>query len=149
MIRRPPRSTLSSSSAASDVYKRQDERFLALNGDSLISPLILKSLAETRQDLAVVIAAKSVKEPTNYGIIDVAGDAVLKIAEKPDRPVSDLANLGMYVFTPMIFDAIARIPKSVRGEYEITDAIQLLIDQGDKVGYLNVKEEWIDVGRPW
>ena len=42
---------------------------------SLISPLTLKSLAETRQDLAVVIAAKSVKEPTNYGIIDVAGDA--------------------------------------------------------------------------
>lgn len=135
--------------AINQVKDLVDERFLALNGDSLISPLTLKSLAETRQDLAVVIAAKSVKEPTNYGIIDVAGDAVLKIAEKPDRPVSDLANLGMYVFTPMIFDAIARIPKSVRGEYEITDAIQLLIDQGDKVGYLNVKEEWIDVGRPW
>jgi UDP-N-acetylglucosamine diphosphorylase/glucosamine-1-phosphate N-acetyltransferase len=135
--------------AINQVKDLVDERFLALNGDSLISPLTLKSLAETRQDLAVVIAAKSVKEPTNYGIIDVAGDAVLKIAEKPDQPVSDLANLGMYVFTPMIFDAIARIPKSARGEYEITDAIQLLIDHGDKVGYLNVKEEWIDVGRPW
>jgi UDP-N-acetylglucosamine diphosphorylase / glucose-1-phosphate thymidylyltransferase / UDP-N-acetylgalactosamine diphosphorylase / glucosamine-1-phosphate N-acetyltransferase / galactosamine-1-phosphate N-acetyltransferase len=135
--------------AINQVKDLVDERFLALNGDSLISPLTLKSLAETRQDLAVVIAAKRVKEPTNYGIIDVAGDAVLKIAEKPDKPVSDLANLGMYTFKPMIFDAIARIPKSARGEYEITDAIQLLIDQGYKVGYLNVREEWIDIGRPW
>jgi UDP-N-acetylglucosamine diphosphorylase/glucosamine-1-phosphate N-acetyltransferase len=135
--------------AINQVKDLVDERFLALNGDSLISPFTLKSLAETSQDLAVVIAAKRVKEPINYGIIDVDGDAVLKIAEKPDQPVSDLANLGMYVFTPMIFDAIARIPKSARSEYEITDAIQLLIDQGYKVGYLNVKEEWIDVGRPW
>jgi len=57
--------------------------------------------------------------------------------------------LGIYAFTPTIFDAIAKIPKSVRGEYEITDAIQLLIDQGYKVGYLSVREEWIDIGRPW
>ncbi|MGZ7192594.1 MAG: bifunctional sugar-1-phosphate nucleotidylyltransferase/acetyltransferase [Halobacteriota archaeon] len=135
--------------AINQVKDLVDERFLALNGDSLISPLTLKSLAETRQDLPVVIAAKSVKEPTKYGIIDVAGDAVLKIAEKPDQPVSDLANLGMYVFTPIIFDAIAQIAKSARDEYEITDAIQLLIDLGHKVGYLHVKEEWIDLGMPW
>jgi bifunctional UDP-N-acetylglucosamine pyrophosphorylase/glucosamine-1-phosphate N-acetyltransferase len=135
--------------AISQVKDLVDERFLALNGDSLISPLTLKSLAEAQQDSAAVIAAKRVKEPTNYGIIDVAGDAVLKIAEKPDQPVSDLANLGIYAFKPMIFDAIAQIPKSARGEYEITDAIQLLIDQGHTVGYLNVREDWIDIGRPW
>jgi bifunctional UDP-N-acetylglucosamine pyrophosphorylase/glucosamine-1-phosphate N-acetyltransferase len=135
--------------AISQVKDLVDERFLALNGDSLISPVTLTSLAETQQDLAVVIAAKKVKEPANYGVIDVRGDTVLKIAEKPKEPVSDLANLGVYAFTPMIFDAIAKISKSVRGEYEITDAIQLLIDQGYKVGYLNVREEWIDIGRPW
>jgi bifunctional UDP-N-acetylglucosamine pyrophosphorylase/glucosamine-1-phosphate N-acetyltransferase len=135
--------------AISQVKDIVDERFLALNGDSLISPVTLKSLAETQQDLAVVIAAKKVKEPANYGVIDVRGNTVLKIAEKPDKPVSDLANLGIYALTPTIFDAIAKIPKSVRGEYEITDAIQLLIDQGYKAGYLSVREEWIDIGRPW
>jgi UDP-N-acetylglucosamine diphosphorylase / glucose-1-phosphate thymidylyltransferase / UDP-N-acetylgalactosamine diphosphorylase / glucosamine-1-phosphate N-acetyltransferase / galactosamine-1-phosphate N-acetyltransferase len=135
--------------AINQVKDVVDERFLALNGDSLVSPITLKSLAETQEDSAVVIAAKGVKEPTNYGIIDVTGDAVLKIAEKPDKPVSDLANLGIYAFTPIIFDAIAQIPKSTRGEYEITDAIQLLIEEGHKVRYLNVREEWVDIGRPW
>jgi UDP-N-acetylglucosamine diphosphorylase / glucose-1-phosphate thymidylyltransferase / UDP-N-acetylgalactosamine diphosphorylase / glucosamine-1-phosphate N-acetyltransferase / galactosamine-1-phosphate N-acetyltransferase len=135
--------------AIGQVKDLVDERFLAVNGDSLISPLTLKSLAEAQQDSAAVIAAKRVKDPTNYGIIDVAGDVVSKIAEKPDQPISDLANLGIYAFKPMIFDAIAQIPKSARGEYEITDAIQLLIDQGYAVGYLNVREEWIDIGRPW
>jgi glucose-1-phosphate thymidylyltransferase long form len=135
--------------AIGQVRDLVDERFLALNGDSLVNPLTLKSLAETQKDSAVVIAAKRVKEPTNYGIIDVVGHAVLKITEKPGKPVSDLANLGIYAFNPMIFDAIAQIPKSARGEYEITDAIQLVIDQGDKVRYLDVREQWIDIGRPW
>jgi UDP-N-acetylglucosamine diphosphorylase/glucosamine-1-phosphate N-acetyltransferase len=123
-------------------------RFLALNGDSLISHVTLKLLADTSAP-AVVIAAKRVKEPTNYGIIDVRGDAVLKIVEKPDKPVSDLANLGIYAFEPVIFDAIKQIPKSARGEFEITDAIQFLIEQGHTVRYLDVREEWIDIGRPW
>jgi UDP-N-acetylglucosamine diphosphorylase / glucose-1-phosphate thymidylyltransferase / UDP-N-acetylgalactosamine diphosphorylase / glucosamine-1-phosphate N-acetyltransferase / galactosamine-1-phosphate N-acetyltransferase len=135
--------------AVSQVRDLVDERFLALNGDSLVSPLTLKSLAEAQKDSAVVIAAKRVKDPTNYGIIDVVGDAVVKITEKPGKPVSDLANLGIYAFNPMIFDAIAQIPKSARDEYEITDAIQLVIDQGDKVRYLDVREQWIDIGRPW
>ncbi len=135
--------------AISQVKDLIDERFLALNGDSLISPLTLKSLAKTQQDSAVVIAAKRVKEPTHYGIIDVAGDTVLKIVEKPNKPASDLANLGIYAFKPMIFDAIAQIHTSARGEYEITDAIQLMIKEGHKVRYLDVREEWIDIGRPW
>jgi UDP-N-acetylglucosamine diphosphorylase / glucose-1-phosphate thymidylyltransferase / UDP-N-acetylgalactosamine diphosphorylase / glucosamine-1-phosphate N-acetyltransferase / galactosamine-1-phosphate N-acetyltransferase len=135
--------------AINQVSDLVDERFLALNGDSLISPLTLKQLAETPQDQVAVIAAKKVKEPANYGIIDATDDIVLRIAEKPDRPVSHLANMGIYAFEPVIFDAIAQISRSARGEYEITDAIQLLIDQGHEVRYLDVKEQWIDIGRPW
>jgi len=135
--------------AIGQVKDLVDERFLVLNGDSLISPLTLKLLAETPRDRAVVVAAKRVKEPTNYGIIQADGDAVLEIAEKPGKPVSDLANLGIYAFEPEIFEAIAQIPKSARGEYEITDAIQLLIDHEHNVRYLDVREEWIDIGRPW
>jgi len=135
--------------AINQVRDLVDERFLALNGDSLVSPLTLKLLAETAPDRAVLIAAKRVKEPSNYGILDVIDDAVVRIAEKPDEPVSDLANLGIYAFEPDIFECIAQTRKSERGEYEITDAIQLLIDQGYCVGYMKVAEEWIDIGRPW
>lgn len=126
-----------------------DERFLAINGDSLISPRLLKLLAEAPQDLVVVVAAKRVDNPASYGVVVTKGDVVLRIVEKPNRRVSNLANLGVYAFDPIIFDAIAQVGESIRGEYEITDAIQLLIERGHSVQYRNVEEQWIDVGRPW
>ncbi len=125
-----------------------DERFLAINGDSLISPLTLKLLAEAPPEV-VVVAAKRVEDPGRYGAIDAKGDVVLRIVEKPATPVSNLANLGIYAFDPIIFDAIFQTRKSSRGEYEITDSIQLLIEQGHTVQYRNIEEPWIDVGRPW
>jgi bifunctional UDP-N-acetylglucosamine pyrophosphorylase/glucosamine-1-phosphate N-acetyltransferase len=126
-----------------------DERFLAINGDSLISPRLLKLLAEAPQDRVVVVAAKRVDNPANYGAVVTKGDVVLRIVEKPNRRVSNLANIGVYAFDPIIFDAIAQIGESTRGEYEITDAIQLLIERGHSVQCRNVEEQWIDVGRPW
>ena len=135
--------------AINQVRDLVDERFLALNGDSLVSSLTLKLLAQTAPDRVVHIAAKRVKEPSNYGILEVIDDAVVRITEKPDEPRSDLANLGIYAFEPEIFECIAETRKSARGEYEITDAIQLLIDQGYRVGFTKVEEPWIDIGRPW
>jgi bifunctional UDP-N-acetylglucosamine pyrophosphorylase/glucosamine-1-phosphate N-acetyltransferase len=134
--------------AINQVRDLVDERFLALNGDSLVSSLTLKLLAQTAPD-RVHIAAKRVKEPSNYGILEVIDDAVVRITEKPDKPRSDLANLGIYAFEPDIFECIAETRKSARGEYEITDTIQSLIDQGYPVGYTKVEEQWIDIGRPW
>lgn len=125
-----------------------DERFLAINGDSLISPLTLKLLTEAPPEV-VVVAAKRVDDPGRYGTIDAKGDVVLRIVEKPATPVSNLANLGIYAFDPIIFDAISQTRKSSRGEYEITDSIQLLIERGHTVQFRNVEEPWIDVGRPW
>ena len=131
--------------AINQVRDLVDERFLALNGDSLVSPRTLKLLVQTAPDRLVLIAAKRVKEPSNYGILEVTDDAVVRIAEKPNEPVSDLANLGIYAFEPDIFECIAETRKSARGEYEITDTIQLLIDQGYRVGYVKVEEQWIDI----
>jgi bifunctional UDP-N-acetylglucosamine pyrophosphorylase/glucosamine-1-phosphate N-acetyltransferase len=125
-----------------------DTRFLAINGDSLISPLTLKLLAAAPPEV-VVVAAKRVDDPARYGVVDAKGDVVLRIVEKPATPVSNLANLGIYAFDPIIFDAISQTRKSARGEFEITDSIQLLIEQGHAVRYRNVEEPWIDVGRPW
>jgi UDP-N-acetylglucosamine diphosphorylase/glucosamine-1-phosphate N-acetyltransferase len=135
--------------AIGQVKDLVDERFLTLNGDSLIGQITLKRLAASPRDRTVVIAAKRVKDPAKYGVIEAKDDVVMGILEKPDSPVSDLANVGIYAFEPIIFDAIARITKSVRGEYEITDAIQLLINEGHYVRYIEVEDLWIDVGRPW
>jgi bifunctional UDP-N-acetylglucosamine pyrophosphorylase/glucosamine-1-phosphate N-acetyltransferase len=73
---------------------------------------------------------------------------VEKLVEKPKTSASDLANAGIYVFEPTIFDAIDNTPLSTRGELEITDSIQFLIDSGKHVGFSNI-EEWQDVGFPW
>lgn len=59
------------------------------------------------------------------------------------------ANAGIYVFPTSIFDAIKRTELSVRGEYEITDSLQMLIDEGADVGYLTLSGNWLDIGKPW
>ncbi|HYA32512.1 MAG TPA: bifunctional sugar-1-phosphate nucleotidylyltransferase/acetyltransferase [Candidatus Bathyarchaeia archaeon] len=135
--------------ALNQVRDLVDERFLALNGDSVVSPSTLKLLANAACDHTVLIAAKRVKEPSNYGVLEVIDNAVVRITEKPDHAVSDLANLGIYTFEPTIFEWISKTQKSARGEYEITDTIQLLIDDGRQVGFTKVEAQWIDVGRPW
>lgn len=125
------------------------ERFLVLNGDSLVSPSTLQHLIKRARVQSTVIAATKVSDPSNYGILEVSGKKVSRIIEKPKTLHSDLANIGIYVFDPTIFGAIDKTTRSIRDEYEITDAIQLLIDQKEEVGYLHVDEPWIDVGRPW
>ncbi|MGZ4918927.1 MAG: bifunctional sugar-1-phosphate nucleotidylyltransferase/acetyltransferase, partial [Halobacteriota archaeon] len=109
----------------------------------------LKHLIKRARAQSTVIAATKVSDPSNYGILEVSGKTVSRIIEKPKNPHSDLANIGIYVFDPMIFEAIDKTTRSARGEYEITDAIQLLIEWKDEVGYLRIDEPWIDVGRPW
>ncbi len=125
------------------------ERFLVLNGDSIITPSTLEHLIEKAGAQQTVIAAQKVPDPSNYGILEVSGEKVVGIIEKPVHPRSDLANIGIYVFDPVIFGAINKTTRSTRDEYEITDAMQLLIEQKEEVGYLLIDEPWIDVGRPW
>lgn len=140
---------LGTADAINKVRELVRERFLVLNGDSLVSPMTLKHLLTETGDFASVIAVKRVKEPSNYGVVEVDGDFVLRIVEKPASPSSDLANIGIYVFNPTIFGDIDQTRKSPRNEYEITDTIQLLIDHKEKVRRVDVEEPWIDLGRPW
>ena len=135
--------------AIAQVKDFVEQKFLVLNGDSLVSSSTIKALAHTLEDKTAVIAVKEVANPQQYGVIEVSGDEVVRIIEKPKKPLTNLANLGIYGFDPAIFDAIDMTLLSSRGEYEITDSIQLLIDQRYDVGYLNVPDMWIDIGTPW
>ncbi len=122
------------------------ERFLVTNGDVLAGVLDIKKLCKAKGD--VILTAWKVAAPEEYGILYVKGKKVEKLIEKPRESTSNLANSGIYVFSPAIFDAIDNTKPSPRGEYEITDSIQFLIDAGKESGYI-LLEKWQDIGFPW
>jgi glucose-1-phosphate thymidylyltransferase len=89
---------------------------------------------------------KPVPDPERFGVANVEGDRIVKLVEKPKQPESKLAMAGMYFFSSAIWPAIAAIQPSARGEYEITDAIQWLIDQGETVLAGVYEGIWFDTG---
>ena len=123
-----------------------DGRFLVINGDVVIDDRLPRKLAESDGD---TIAVQPVENPSSYGVVEIENGAVMTLVEKPDDPPSNLVNTGIYAFEPEIFEYIDRTEKSPRGEYEITEAIELLMDDGHSVGAVEYDGPWLDVGRPW
>lgn len=121
--------------------------FIVLNGDMLVSTEHIARLLSRKED--AIISVKKVENPSHFGVIETEGRKVTHIIEKPQNPPTDLANAGIYLFHEAVFDYIAKTGKSSRGEYEITDSLQMMIDAGLSVGYEVLETEWIDIGRPW
>lgn len=89
---------------------------------------------------------KPVEDPSRFGVANVEGDRIVKLVEKPKTPESNLAMAGLYFFGPQIWDVLPDLKPSARGEYEITDAIQMLIDKGEKVLAGVYDSAWFDTG---
>ncbi|MFA5307913.1 MAG: bifunctional sugar-1-phosphate nucleotidylyltransferase/acetyltransferase [Dehalococcoidales bacterium] len=121
------------------------ENFLVINGDVIISRADIKRLMRSARS---AMAVTEVQDPRGLGIVELAGDKVVSIHEKSKNPPTLMANTGLYLFTPEIFDAIARTEKSPRGEYEITDSLQIIIDQKDGLRFVEIKS-WLDLSYPW
>lgn len=127
-----------------------DSNFLVGLGDNIVQMDFRKVVDqfENHQDAARLVLTQ-VDAPSRYGIAQLGpGGAVVDLVEKPQEPPSNLAAIGVYAFSPAIFDCIERIEPSWRGEYEITDAIQALIDTGHRVGCCRIDGWWKDVGTP-
>jgi len=100
-----------------------------------------------RAECAAHILLKPVSNPSSFGVAVVAGGRIVQLIEKPMDPVSDLAVVGIYFFGPEIHTISPRLRPSARGELEITDAIQALIDGDYVVGAEVIADEWIDTGK--
>ena len=119
--------------------------FLMLNGDIVVNQKDINNLINGNVTTMSVI---EVEDTRDLGLVEREGDKVVHIYEKVEKPPSHLANAGLYLFTPDIFAAISQTSKSPRGEYEITDTLQLLIDQGCCVSCQKINY-WLDLSYPW
>jgi len=123
--------------------------FVMYLGDNLLQGGMEDLVAAFREHTPqALILLTPVSDPENYGVaeLDDSG-AVTRLVEKPPEPPSDLALVGVYMFTSRIHDAARAIEPSARGELEITDAIQWLVDQGHRVEPHIVRGWWKDTGR--
>jgi bifunctional UDP-N-acetylglucosamine pyrophosphorylase/glucosamine-1-phosphate N-acetyltransferase len=126
-----------------------DEPFICLNGDVVVSSDDLKAMRKLHERSGVtVMGAVEVEDPSNFGVLETKDERLVRVIEKPARPPSKLINSGMFIFTPEIFHAISHIGRSPRGEYEVTDALNLLAEK-EGVALHTLTTQWIDVGRPW
>jgi glucose-1-phosphate thymidylyltransferase len=125
-----------------------DSPFVMYLGDNLLQGGIDDLVAAFRASQPdALILLTPVPDPEHFGVAELDGDRVVRLAEKPAQPKTNLALVGVYMFTSGIHDAARAIEPSARGELEITDAIQHLVDEGRRVEPHIVKGWWKDTGR--
>jgi len=126
-----------------------DDSFIMFLGDNLIESQLDTFLVDFQQkQLDALILLRQVADPSAFGVatVDAAGK-VIRLVEKPKQPESNLALVGVYFFKNTIHQAIAQIAPSARGELEITDAIQKLIDTDQRVAASELEGWWLDTGK--
>ena len=125
-----------------------DDRFVLFLGDNFIRDGIIPLVDRFRNgDMNSIIILTPVKNPCDFGIAECVDGCVTRLEEKPKHPKSNLAVTGIYMFDRHVFDAVNNIKPSARGELEITETIQYLIDKGLNVHAHHLTGWWIDTGK--
>lgn len=124
------------------------EPFVLFLGDNLIRDGIVPLVERFRQGpMNALIVLKEVSNPQDFGVAEFLDGRVARLVEKPKEPKSNLAVIGVYMFDHHVFEAVQHIKPSARGELEITDTIQYLIDHGHQVAYHHLTGYWTDTGK--
>jgi len=126
-----------------------DDPFLLFLGDNVLKGGIKKYADEFKsKNMESMVLLSKVERPQQFGVAIFKGEELVGMIEKPKNPPSDLALVGIYFFNKKIHQIIQDLKPSDRGEYEITDAIQGLIDDSVKVHHMRVDGWWKDTGLP-
>ena len=125
-----------------------NDKFVVFLGDNILLKEIngfVDEFEKTDDDAKILLC--EVSNPQQFGIADISKNGkILKIMEKPKNPPTNLAVIGIYFFTPKIFKIIKKLKPSWRNELEITDALQLMLDNNEKISYETITNYWKDTG---
>ena len=125
------------------VVEKFVDDFIVLSGDTIFGESDIKKIIGKKNSVGLF----KVENPDEYGVVETKGDKIIKIYEKMKDPFTDIINAGIYHFDKEVFNFIKKTKKSPRGEYEITDTINMLTEKKEiKAVLLN---EWRDVVYPW
>ena len=126
-----------------------NKKFVVFLGDNIIQKSIKKYVKEFEiTDASASLLLCKVPNPSSFGIAEIEDEKIVKIIEKPKNSKSDLAVTGIYCLTPLIFDIIKNLKPSWRNELEITDALQILLSENNKISYHIITDYWKDTGTP-
>jgi len=126
-----------------------NENFCVYLGDNVLRTGLssyVKKFESTAKDAQILLA--EVENPSQFGVVKIEKNKILQIIEKPKNPPSNFAVIGVYCLTPKIFEIIKQLKPSWRGELEITEALQLLMDNGLDIDHDYVTGWWKDTGTP-
>ena len=139
------RKQLGTADALKMVERLVSAKFLIANGDVIVKKEDIAALAA--RDVNTMGLVKK-ENAAGVGVVEVEDNKIVRIYEKMENPPTQLVNTGIYFLTSEIFSAISATPQSPRGEYELTDSLQLLIDRGTTVSY-HILDYWLDLSYPW
>jgi glucose-1-phosphate thymidylyltransferase len=125
----------------------EDDAFVVYLGDNILKNGIDSLVASfSKSDVDALALVSEVPNPERFGTVEVIGNKVVRLVEKPKVPTSNLAMVGVYFLKPIIFDSINRLKPSLRNELEIVEAYQDLVDRGFNVEAVKVDGWWADTG---
>ncbi|MGO9482289.1 MAG: glucose-1-phosphate thymidylyltransferase [Candidatus Kryptoniota bacterium] len=125
------------------------DKFVFYLGDNMVVGGVKRYIdAFEKSGANCFLTLAKVKDPERFGVPEIKDGLIVKVEEKPDHPKSNYAVAGIYIYDKNIFEAVNAIKPSERGELEISDAHQYLIDHGFKVGFSEITGWWKDTGKP-
>ncbi|MEW6509379.1 MAG: glucose-1-phosphate thymidylyltransferase [Bacteroidota bacterium] len=125
------------------------EKFIFYLGDNMVIGGVRRFVEEfERSGCNCFLTLARVKDPERFGVPEINNGRIVRVEEKPRHPKSSFAVAGIYLYDKHIFEAVRAIRPSARGELEISDAHQYLIDHGLKIGYAEITGWWKDTGKP-